>query len=312
MNEQDDKLIVRLMSGEYDYDDILKLYERLNSQKDNKELKTILEWLTSQDNDLISFPSDHIIEEHKTKKRRRWSLWALAGCVVILAISLVFSLTNVTENTKTLVKFISGEAISKVELPDGTKVTLAKNSMVEYPETFNGSQRRVKLTGKAFFDVAHDESKPFFVDTDDASVMVTGTRFDMTNNIEENIVSATLVDGSIKFIGKNETMDVIPGEQVVFNKETKTINRSKVDVNKETLWIEDIHRYRSVTLSSLAEDLSILFGYTIILDPELKDVILSGAFGSDYSLTDVLEILENCLNIKYNISKDAVFIEKSN
>lgn len=165
MNEQDDKLIVRLMSGEYDYDDILKLYERLNSQKDNKELKTILEWLTSQDNDLISFPSDHIIEEHKTKKRRRWSLWALAGCVVILAISLVFSLTNVTENTKTLVKFISGEAISKVELPDGTKVTLAKNSMVEYPETFNGSQRRVKLTGKAFFDVAHDESKPFFVDT---------------------------------------------------------------------------------------------------------------------------------------------------
>ena len=311
MKEKDDQLIVRLMSGEYKYDDVLELYDRLDSDKDNKELVTILEWLTVQNEETSGYPIENIMENYHARKRFKCGLRTLMGCVAVLATLLVLSLTNVIGNPETLVKHISGDAISRIELPDGTKVTMAKNSIIEHPETFKGSQRRVKLAGKAFFDVAHDTSKPFFVDTKDASVMVTGTRFDMTNNIEDKIVSATLVEGSIRFVGKNESVDMIPGEQVVFNKETKMLTRSKVDVNKETLWLEDIHRYRSVTLSALAEDLSILFGYTIILDPELKDVILSGAFGSDYSLTDVLEILENCLNIEYKISNDAVFIHKS-
>lgn len=312
MKEQDDRLIVRLMSGEYHSDDVLQLYDRLNSDEDNKELVTILEWMTAQDDKSAGYPTNRLMESIQARRRSKCGLWTLAGCVAILAVFLVLSLTHVIGKPETSVKYLSGDAISKIEMPDGTKVTMAKGCMIECPETFKGKQRRVRLDGKAFFDVAPDKSRPFFVDTDDASVMVTGTRFDMTNDTRKNIVSATLVDGSVKFIGKNETMDMIPGEQVVFNKETKTLTRSKVDINKETLWLEDIHRYRSVTLSSLAEDLSILFGYTIILDPDLKDVILSGAFGSDYSLTDVLEILENCLNIEYKISKDAVFIHKSN
>lgn len=315
MKGSEEQLIVRLMSGEYRYNDILELYDRLTLDENNKELVTILEYLGKKPNINTDSRESYLkclSGLNSSSCYLKTGIKALSACIAVLATVLVLFLTNVIGKNETKVKYLAGNAISKVELPDGTKIIMAKGSEIECPETFSGKERRIKLTGEAFFDVAHDNSKPFFVDAEDVSIMVTGTRFDVANDIENKTVTTTLVEGSIRFMGKEETMDVLPGEQVIFNKETETITRKMVDAGKETRWVDEIHRYRSVPLSSMAEDLSNLFGYTIILDPELKDVVLSGSFRNDYSITDVLEILESCLDIEYKISKNAVFIHKAN
>lgn len=316
MKEQEEnKLIGRYVSGICDYRDILNLYDILEKGGDGgRELSLILEYLEGRK---VELPSDSdrsfmkcLMKINRPKKRRSFGMWAMGAATAVLTVILTLSLTGIIGGKDTVIRYVSGNAISRIELPDGTKVTMAKGSRIDCPEKFGSGQRRVSLDGEAFFDVAHDDTAPFYVDATDVSIMVTGTKFDAVNDMGNGIVSTTLVEGSVRFINGSGFTDVLPGEQLTYNRETGALTRGKADVSKAVLWTEDIHRYRSVTLSTLAGDFSAIFGCTIILDPSLKDIVISGTFRNDDSITDVLEILESCLDIEYKFGENAVFIRK--
>ncbi len=315
MKEQDEnELIGRYISGSYDYRDVLGLYDSLQKERGG-ELSLLLEYLGERKVELSS-DSDRsfmkcLMKINRPPKKHSPGTWILGGVAAALSVILALSLSGNIGKRETVVRYLSENAVSRIELPDGTKVTMAKGSRIDCPGEFDSRQRRVSLYGEAFFDVVHDDAAPFYVDAGDASIKVTGTRFDAINDPVNETVTATLVEGSIRFSSGNGVMDVIPGEQVIYNSATGEMTRGKVDAAKATLWTEDIHRYRSVTLSALADDFSIIFGYTIILDPELKDIVISGTFRNDETITDVLEILESCLDIEYKIGENAVFIHKS-
>ena len=67
----------------------------------------------------------------------------------------------------------------RVQLADGTQVWLNAASTLQYPASFNGSDRTVTLTGEAYFEVAQDASKPFFVKVNGMTVQVLGTHFNV-------------------------------------------------------------------------------------------------------------------------------------
>ena len=316
MKEQEENaLIGRYVSGTCDYRDILSLYDILEKGGDGgSELSLVLEYLGGRKVELPS-ASDLpfmkcLMKINRRKKSRAFGMWIMGGAAAVLAVLLSLSLTGNIGKKDTVVRYLSENSISRIELPDGTKVTMAKGCRIDCPEKFGSRQRRVSLDGEAFFDVVHDESAPFYVDARDVSIMVTGTRFDAVNDTRNGTVSAALVEGSVRFVSGNGSVDVFPGEQVIYNRETGTLTRGKVDVDKAVLWTEDIHRYRSVTLAKLTEDFSAIFGCTIILDPGLKDIVISGTFRNDDSIADVLEILESCLDIEYKFGENAVFIRK--
>jgi transmembrane sensor len=85
----------------------------------------------------------------------------------------------------------------QVVLPDGTKVWLNADSKISFPSQFIGSQRKIVLSGEAYFEVSHNALKPFVVQTDKQQVTVLGTHFNINSYADEGATKTTLLEGSV-------------------------------------------------------------------------------------------------------------------
>jgi ferric-dicitrate binding protein FerR (iron transport regulator) len=106
-------------------------------------------------------------------------------------------------------------------LPDGSKVWLNAASSIRYPTVFTGKERKVEIKGEAYFEVAHDKTKPFYVHFSAAghegAVQVLGTHFNVNAYEDEAMVKATLLEGSVKVIRDAASTMLKPGEQAVLS-----------------------------------------------------------------------------------------------
>jgi ferric-dicitrate binding protein FerR (iron transport regulator) len=83
----------------------------------------------------------------------------------------------------------------KLQLPDGTTVWINAASSIRYPASFTGSERRVTITGEAYFEVAKDPSRPFIVTVGEIDITALGTAFNINAYTDEDGLKATLVEG---------------------------------------------------------------------------------------------------------------------
>jgi ferric-dicitrate binding protein FerR (iron transport regulator) len=115
---------------------------------------------------------------------------------------------------------------TKISLPDGTQVSLNADSKITWENPFNGAIREVNLTGEAYFDVAHDEKRPFIVHTSGIDIKVLGTVFTVKSYPSDNTIETTLLKGSIEVLKRDDpdSSRVIlrPSQKLVFNKQKQT------------------------------------------------------------------------------------------
>ena len=116
-----------------------------------------------------------------------------------------------------------------IVLADGTKVFLNASSEIYYPVVFPGDKREVGLKGEAYFEVAKDEHRPFFVQTGDVRIRVLGTSFNVTSYPEHEKIETTLEQGRIQITNGKEQVDVVPGKQVVYDKKNSQFKMRSVD-----------------------------------------------------------------------------------
>jgi transmembrane sensor len=98
-------------------------------------------------------------------------------------------------------------------LSDGTKVWLNAASSITYPISFVGSQRKVSITGEAYFEVVHNAAKPFLVSVNNMDVEVTGTHFNINAYADETSMNTTLLEGSVRVSWNNQKKILKPGQQ---------------------------------------------------------------------------------------------------
>ncbi|QRR01280.1 FecR family protein [Dyadobacter sandarakinus] len=101
----------------------------------------------------------------------------------------------------------------QVQLPDGSKVWLNASSSIRFPSVFAGKERKVEITGEAYFEVAKDKSKPFRVSFNQSEVLVLGTTFNIMAYPEEGISKTTLVEGSVSIRHVGRKAQLKPGQQ---------------------------------------------------------------------------------------------------
>lgn len=123
-----------------------------------------------------------------------------------------------------------------IVLADGTKVFLNASSEIYYPVVFPGDKREVGLKGEAYFEVAKDEHRPFFVQTGDVRIRVLGTSFNVTSYPEHEKIETTLEQGRIQITNGKEQVDVVPGKQVVYDKKNSQFKMRSVDTKLYTSW----------------------------------------------------------------------------
>jgi transmembrane sensor len=181
---------------------------------------------------------------------------------------------------------------SLLTLADGTKIWMNSGSQLSYPASFDEQTREVYLSGEAFFEVAHDPAKPFFVVTQDIRIRVLGTRFNVTSYSDDNTTQAVLVEGKVS-AGKNrmfaKTMELMPGERIVYDKALQSVARDKVEVSLYASWIDGYLIFDREPVKEIFTRLERYYNQSIIMDSGLSQITFSGKLDLSDSIGKVFE-----------------------
>ena len=179
-----------------------------------------------------------------------------------------------------------------------------------FPPYFTGAERRVTLSGEAFFDVAHDDKKPFIVETARMDVKVLGTRFNVNAYEDNEVVSATLVNGSVEvFSGEQQTIRLAPGEQA-YGKESE-LEKREVNVRLYTSWIDGKFMFNNTELEEIAKQISRWYDVQIFFSNEnVKKVRFTGAIMKFKPLEDLIRMIEKTSQVRFSVKNKTIVISE--
>ncbi len=250
--------------------------------------------------------------ETSVSKRRLSGLQWLKVAAILILVSVGLWLSYISiinpkgHNTIIIVQTFNETKIDT--LPDGSIITLNKNSQLSYPRKFSGNNRTISLDGgEAFFSITPDPSKPFIVNINDIQVKVVGTSFNIKtgNDHTELIVETGIVEVSKKDIiirlKRNEMVDI--GKDNSFEKKINTDQLYKYYRNKEFI-ADDTPLWRLVDVLNDAYDAQI-----IIEGNGLKNILLNTTF-KDKSLDTILDIICQTLNIEAEKRGDQIILHR--
>jgi hypothetical protein len=215
---------------------------------------------------------------------------------------LVYTLSN-SENSSHLPSYNIIETPPggqyQVNLPDGSKVWLNSASSLRYPVRFTGTERRVEISGEAYFEVAHNSKMPFRVINNSQTVEVLGTHFNIMAYSDESSINTTLLEGSVKIIKENKSKIISPGQQTrVMN---GNIDVLTVDVNEAVAWKDGFFMFKNEDIQSIMRKISRWYN----LEVQYQGTIPKKSFGVKISrsrnVSEVLEVLESTGSIHFEI-----------
>ena len=198
--------------------------------------------------------------------RRRWL--SIAAAAAILVVAGWFWSTNTSDGAWTTVQTAYDEQI-EVTLPDGSIAYLNENSELAYTD-FDGAERALKLTGQAFFEVAKNPNQPFIIQTNEASVSVLGTSFDVRAFADEPTTEVTVRTGKVAFQPrtKAEANILKKGDKAIYTKATKTVTLSKDLTMNTSVWRTKFLKFEEATLQEIAADLSKAYRVEVVIENE--------------------------------------------
>jgi transmembrane sensor len=153
-----------------------------------------------------------------------------------------------------------------VDLPDGSKIFLNRNTVLSYRADFGKHRRDVRLTGEAFFDISHDASKPFIIDAGKAKVKVVGTSFNVITQNAESAVEVYVKTGKVILSDNSGSQSLVLDPEYVgtINSETsgKVVNN---DPNRIS-WRTNHLVYNGQKLDVVFSDLKKVHNMDIVAD----------------------------------------------
>ncbi len=195
---------------------------------------------------------------------------------------------------------------AKVKLADGTIVHLNNESTLKYPSKFTGDTRKVELEGEAYFEVAHNPAKPFIVSFNQINVKAVGTEFNVMAYPEEQIIQTTLVQGKVILERKNGGListigNMIPNQQVSFNKETENITSNMVDVTNYTGWQNGFIVFNNESILSIQKKLERMYNVSIhFKDEEAKQYTYQTTLVNP-DLNEILDLIQLATPVHYEV-----------
>lgn len=215
-----------------------------------------------------------------------------------------------------------------INLEDGSRVTLDPGSRISYPAHFNGSQRggrrEVFLSGKAFFDIAKDPSKPFFVYANELVTKVLGTSFTVRSFADEQEVSVAVKTGKVAVFsredpdatGKQSSRELTgvviePNQQVVFVRKTVKIRKSLVPEPEVVAEAGEAPHFEfdEAPVSAVFSALQSAYGIDIIYDKNVMDECPITATLTEMSLYEKLDLICKAVDASYKSIDGRIVVE---
>lgn len=244
---------------------------------------------------------------HMSAKAMAWRMMAAAAMVALIA--LIGHKALADGNTQYIVCSTPDGNRTKIGLPDGTKIWLNAGSELKYPDKFGKETREVELTGEAHFDVARQEGQPFTVRTAQYDITVKGTKFDVSAYADDETVSTTLFEGRVDISMDGKVTEMLPGERVVYDKSTGTLQKTDIDRQARS-WTSGDIVYRDVTLKQFARAIARQYGVSIKINrPETGNIRISVVLQNDETIDEVISALERVTNRKITRKRKNIVID---
>jgi ferric-dicitrate binding protein FerR (iron transport regulator) len=190
-------------------------------------------------------------------------------------------------------------------LPDGSKVWLNAASGITYPTAFTGTERKVSITGEAYFEVTKNPAQPFKVSIDENNtVEVIGTHFNINAYKDEGYITTTLLEGKVKLA---QTI-LQPGEQAIVTSDASiTINHSS-DLEQVMAWKNGIFYFRNAGLELVMKQLERWYNIEVQYKGKIPAYKINGKMDRGLRLQEVLDFLEK-MEVKYKLNGRTITIQ---
>ncbi|MCU7550112.1 FecR domain-containing protein [Chitinophagaceae bacterium LB-8] len=323
-----------------------ELMQWINESKDNEDLAKLVQQsgnsLDSFEDILTSQKAEAMVQSILDRTRVEtpvrkigWRSYAAAACIIFALIGawkwwlvgrnnqqdIVYQQQLVTQNGSR----------SELVLPDGSKVWLNAGSTLDYPKRFDGKTRDVQLQGEAYFEVAKDREKPFFVHTKAFKIKVLGTGFNVRAYPDEDSAVAALVHGSVEVIvGEKEKRSILlrPNEKLTLpmigekGDGAQNLNDQQAvsallpvkgkmtlvqdTVQLETAWVSNKLAFKKMPLGNIALLLEKWYGEEIrFKNDDKRNLVFSGVYQKEEDLEEVLYSLELASGDNFQYKKDS-------
>lgn len=194
----------------------------------------------------------------------------------------------------------------QIVLPDGTAVWLNAASSISFPTAFTGKERKVTITGEAYFEVARDKSKPFRVSvipregvTGGMEVTVLGTHFNINAYPDEDAIRTTLVEGSVMVRKAGAQMKIVPGEQASVAVNGAVFNKSHPDIEEVLAWKNGRFKFNNTGVVGIMRQIARWYDVEIKTEGDLSAIRFSGGISRKDNIEKLLEILESEGRVKF-------------
>jgi len=231
------------------------------------------------------------------------STWTRAAAVFLLVASIT-SILYLTRNAADR-QFAATTTPLTDTLPDGSLITLNKRSDISYPANFK-KQRTVRLQGEAFFKIAPDKEKPFKVYTDNVTITVLGTSFNVRN--KENTTEIIVESGLIRVTDSLHDVIVHPSEKLILHKGDSSLTKEGTTSQLYKYYRTKEFICDNTPLPQLAASLEEAYDVKIVIDPSLRNLQINTIFRNQ-SLDQILNIIQETFGIRATRSGSQITLQ---
>ncbi|HVM87517.1 MAG TPA: FecR family protein [Puia sp.] len=203
-----------------------------------------------------------------------------------------------------------------VYLVDGTKITLQPGASLTHEIFLRKDKREVYLDGDAFFDVAKDANRPFYVYAHDIVLRVLGTSFNVTTNKKNGNVTVLVKTGKVSVYKnnnlKNAEFILTPDESIRYTAKTQNIVKSERDeelLHEEPVTGQPVNfNFDEAPVAKIFSSLEEAYGIRINYDEELFSKCIVTTSLNNETFEEKLKIVCEAINAGYSIGNNEVSI----
>lgn len=187
-----------------------------------------------------------------------------------------------------------------ITLPDGTNVWLNANSSISYPTAFSGKERKVSITGEAYFEVAGEAEQPFTVKVNEMDVMVLGTHFNINAYADESSIKTTLLEGAVLIRTENGIKHLLPGQQSrVTPAGDEILGIDRVDGSNAIAWKNGYFSFEEADIPTVMRQLSRWYNIEVKYSGNIPAETFTGEIGRGLTQEQLLKVLSRArINFK--------------
>lgn len=208
----------------------------------------------------------------------------------------------------------AGQSYS-VLLSDGSRIWLNASSSIDFPTAFTGNTREVKLTGEAYFEIAKNKDKPFYVNVNGIQVQVLGTHFNVNAYDDEEAIKTSLLEGSVKVVSGEVSGILEPGQQAALIKTGKEdqpgiyrMEKKTVDMDEVVAWKNGLFQFNEAGITTIMRQIGRWYNVEIAYKSKVPARRFVGKISRDAQLWEVLKILE-LSDVKFTVEGKKIIVQ---